>query len=481
MAKVNTYNIGILGNLDATAVAAQIQSKQFTVQEAVACASERAKKSDNVLNAIVNANYEAALAESNHHISGVFSGVPTFIKDLNDVAGFPTLKGSSGFKIKLAKKNDKIVEQLLAVTGSVVLGKSSTSEFGLLPCGETLQHGETRNPWNTEHSTGGSSAGAAALVAAGVVPFAHASDGGGSIRIPASCCGLVGLKPSAGRNITSPTAIVPINIAQDGIVSRSVRDTANYYAGLEQYYKNTQLPEIGQVQHAGKKRLKIALFTTSSTGMESHAEVTHAVLEAGKLCEQLGHEVVYIKNPFEHSITLDFMVYWSFLSFASVLSEYATNGLSFSHLKTAKFTKELAGFFPLLSLKAFSSIRNLKAHTGFYNALFSNYDILMSPTLSHPAPPIGYFGPHINTIEIITKLDSYVNFTTTQNITGAPAISLPLGISKEGLPIGVQFAAMCGEERKLLELAFELEDTQKFFTLDKDVERKAKKKSTVSS
>jgi amidase len=465
MKKISTFDTGILGNLDATEVALKIREKEFSAEEAVECATERAKVTDSAINAIVNADYDHALKESKMQHTGIFAGVPTFIKDLNDVKGLPTLKGSSGFKVVPAKKNDKIIDQLLSVTGSIILGKSSTSEFGLLPCGETLQHGETRNPWNTDHSTGGSSAGAAALVAAGVVPFAHASDGGGSIRIPASCCGLVGLKPSRGRNIISASQIVPIDIAQDGIVSRTVRDTAGYIHGLEVYHKNEKLLPIGLVNQPGKKRLRIGLFTKSSTGVESHTDVTQTVLETGKLLEQLGHEVSYINNPFEHKITRDFMVYWSFLSFASMLSEYATKGFSFNHFKTAKFTKQLGGFFPLISVRAATSIRNLKNHTADYNKVFEKYDVLLSPTLSHPAPPIGHFGTEVDTIDIIMKLNSYVNFTTTQNITGAPAISLPLGLSRDGLPIGVQLAAMLGEERILLELAFELEVAKQFTNL----------------
>jgi amidase len=467
MNRVTTYHIGINGDMDATEMASGIASGAFTAQEAVACAIERAKASDDAINAVVNHDYPDALKNAAQQHSGIFAGVPTFIKDLNDVKGLPTLKGSSGFKEVPAKKNDKIVEQILAVTGSVILGKSSTSEFGLLPCGETLQNGETRNPWNTEYSTGGSSAGAAALVAAGVVPYAHASDGGGSIRVPASCCGLVGLKPSRGRNVVSMTQLVPLDITQDGIVSRTVRDTARYMAGLEKYHVNSKLQPIGEVANPGKKRLRIGLFTKSSAGVESHGDVVDTVLQTGKLCEELGHHVDYINNPFEHKITRDFMIYWSFLSFAAVLQEYAVNGLSFSHFKTAKFTRQLGGFFPLLSWRAASSIRNLKQHTNDYNQLFSKYDILMSPTLSHPAPPIGHFGTEVDTIDIIMKLNSYINFTTTQNITGAPAISLPLGLSREGLPVGVQIAAMTGQERVLLELAFELEAAQQFITLNK--------------
>lgn len=465
MNKISTYHIGILGDMDASETAMKIKAGEISSQEAVACAIERAKASDGVINAIVNHDYPKAIETSRQPHTGTFAGVPTFIKDLNDVQGLPTLKGSSAFKVLPAKKNDKIVDQILSITGSVILGKSSTSEFGLLPCGETLQHGETRNPWNTDHSTGGSSAGACALVAAGVVPFAHASDGGGSIRVPASCCGLVGLKPSRGRNIISMTQLVPLDITQDGIVSRTVRDTAAYMAGLEQYHKNPDLLPIGQVRHAGKKRLRIALFTKSATGVESHSDVTDTVLQTGKLCEQLGHEVSYIGNPFEHKITRDFMIYWSFLSFAAMLNEYVTVGFSFNHFKTAKFTKQLGGFFPLLSVRAATSIRNLKNHTNDYNQLFEKYDVLLSPTLSHPAPPIGHFGTEVDTIDVIMKLNSYINFTTTQNITGAPAISLPLGLSRDGLPVGVQFAAMSGQERILLELAYEMEEAKRFTCL----------------
>jgi amidase len=468
---ISTYHIGMLEDMDATEVANKIKNGECTAAEAVQCATDRAMASQDALNAVVFNNYKGAMESSYNH-EGIFAGVPTFIKDLNDVKGLPTLKGSAAFNTKPARKNDKIVDQILSVTGAIVLGKSSTSEFGLLPCGETLQHGETKNPWNTGYSTGGSSAGAAALVAAGVVPFAHASDGGGSIRIPASCCGLVGLKPSRGRNITSRTAIAPVNIAEDGIVTRTVRDTANYYAELEKYYKHPSLPSIGQVTHAGKKRLHIGLFTKSSAGMEAHGDVHAVGMHTGRLMESAGHHVSYIDNPFKHSVTRDFLVYWSFLSFASMISEFSSNGFAYRHSKAAKFTKQIGAVFPLLSIQAIKSIRNLKAHTADYDKLFETYDILVSPVLSHPAPPIGHFGAEVDTLEIIMKLNSYVNFTTTQNITGAPAISLPMGLSKDGLPIGVQFAAKTGEEKKLLQLAFEMEDVKRFITLA-ELERSA--------
>lgn len=468
MKKISTYHIGILEDFDATEIAQKIKNKSISRKEAVECCIERAKYAEPFLNAIVTPDYERALKNCHQKSSehGVFAGVPTFIKDLNDYEGLPTLKGSLGSPKTPKKKSEPIVDQILKVTDSIVLGKSSSSEFGLLPCGETLQQGDTHNPWNLGHSTGGSSAGSSALVAAGVVPFAHANDGGGSIRIPASCCGLVGLKPSRGRNITSQSAQAPIDMAVDGIVTRSVRDAANYFYGLEQYYTNPQLPKIGLIEHPSKKRLKIAVFTDSTTKVESHGDVVDTTLKIAKHCEALGHQIEYISNPVTYDFNRDFLLYWSFLSFGSILLELKANGLKFNPAKVTKFTRDLAVFYPLLSVPSIASINNLKKYTKKYNALFDKYDVLLSPTLSHPAPPLGHFGPNEDSLEIIFRLNSYINFTTVQNITGAPAISLPLGLSKDGLPIGIQFAGKLGDESKLLGLAFEIEATCQFFNIN---------------
>jgi amidase len=454
---VSTYEIGILGKMDATEVAESIRKGDFTAEEAARCAVDRASATQDALNAVVAEQYDIAIENASTLKEGFFAGVPTFIKDLNDLKGLPTLKGCAGIKPEPAKKDDKITGQFRNA-GFNLLGKSATSEYGFLPCGENLQSGITRNPWNPGHSTGGSSAGAGALVAAGVVPIAHASDGGGSIRIPAACCGLIGLKPSRGRNSFSPTAkVVPIDIVEDGVVSRTVRDTANYYAALEKYFSNKHLPPIGQVTSPGKKRLRIGMFVQSPAGIESQADIRDAVLKAGQLCESLGHQVELIPNPIKSQTIMDFMLYWSFLSFASMIQEYATMGLKYDFTKASSFTKHLTVAFPVLSFRAPAAFKRLQQFEKDYDQIFSRYDILLSPTLSHPAPPIGHFGPHVDSIEVITKLNSYVNFTPIQNITGTPAISLPMGLSKDNLPLGVQAAAKLGDERTLLELAFELE------------------------
>ncbi|MDC0231330.1 amidase family protein, partial [Aureispira] len=303
---INAFDIGILGRMDATDIATQIRKKNITAREATECVIDRAQKVNPSINAIVNERYDLALKESDLKTNGCFAGVPTFIKDLIDVRGLPTLHGSMSIPNKPVVKNEKITEQILS-TGCLILGKSTTSEFGLLPATETLRHGATRNPLNLKYSTGGSSGGAAALVSSGVVPFAHAADGGGSIRIPSSCCGLIGLKPSKGRDVESPASMLPIDIVCQGVLTRTVRDTANYFAQVEKYYSPSNLPAIGQVSNPIKKRLKIAMFSVNPSGIESHPDVANAVLSAGKLCENLGHSVELVPCPFTQAIKIDFL------------------------------------------------------------------------------------------------------------------------------------------------------------------------------
>ncbi|CAA6827124.1 MAG: Aspartyl-tRNA(Asn) amidotransferase subunit A (EC @ Glutamyl-tRNA(Gln) amidotransferase subunit A (EC [uncultured Aureispira sp.] len=454
--KIHAFDLGLLGTMDATEIAAQIKNKEIRAEEAVDCAIERAKKVNPTLNAIVNDCFDAPVMQSEKNEAAYFQGVPTFIKDLIHVEGLPTLHGSLGVTTAPQKKSEKNTKQVLA-TGCVVLGKSTTSEFGLLPAVETLQQGITRNPINLGYSTGGSSGGAAALVAAGVVPFAHAADGGGSIRIPAACCGLVGLKPSRGRDMESPTAMLHIDIVCQGVVTRTVRDSANYYAAAETYYANPKLPKIGWINAPIQKRLKIGLFTGTPTKIKSHSEVNDVTLAAGKFCENLGHEVELIQNPFTQETKIDFLSYWSFITYLLYRFGKTSYGIGFNKSKLEIFTTQMAKVYPKVLFSTAKSIRRLKKFTAYYDSLYEKYDVMLSPVLSHPVPEIGYFSAENNFFSSIEKLSQYVNYTTFQNITGAPAISLPMGQCSNGLPLGVQFAGKLGDDRQLLELAWEIE------------------------
>jgi amidase len=453
--KISVHDLGILKGMDATEIAANLRNKKLSVKEVVECVRQRAEQANPVINAIVASDYERG--ESAYNTNGILAGVPTYIKDLSHTKGFPTRSGCEGLPATIDTRNEKAVEHFLSA-GFVVLGKSATSEFGFLPSCETRLHGDTLNPHNVEYSTGGSSGGAGALVAAGVVPIAHAMDGGGSIRIPASCCGLVGLKPSRGRMLGSMTAALPVDIVTHGVLTSTVRDTANFFAGAEQYYRAKNLPEIGNVRGPSARRLKIALLTESSVGLEAHEDVVQAVVNAGKKCESLGHSVERIPNPYPDSILFDFLVYYSMLAWLTTRFGKVAMSWKFNVRKVEPFTRDLSGYFYKFLLMTPGALRRLRNDlVEAYQSLVSKYDVVLSPTLSNPTPKLKYFSPELGVISLVTRLNNHVTFTTIQNATGAPAISLPLGICSNGLPIGMQFAAALGEEKKLLELAFELE------------------------
>jgi len=457
---ITSYGDDVLGTRDGIELAALIAAGEIKASEAIEAAIARARKVNPALNAIVTETYEQARNQLKKPGTGLLAGVPTFIKDTDPVKGAPTLMGSRAFPNKPADVSSNFVEQFLSV-GLVCLGKSTLPEFGLTASTESLATGSTRNPWNLDYSAGGSSGGSAALVAAGVVPLAHGNDGGGSIRIPAACCGLVGLKPSRSRLADIEGAQkMPINIVCHGVISRSVRDTAAFYAAAEEHYRNPDLPEIGLVQHPAKKRLRIGLFTNTPFNTPSHPDSAAVTVNAGKLCEDFGHSVETIACPFEAQVMEDFLIYWGMMAFFIHHFGKKLFKTGFDREKLELWTLELSRFFRKNLFKAPFIIKRLKKFPAQYENIFSNYDILLSPTLAHAPPKIGYLGPEISFETHFERLRQYVGFTPLQNMAGAPAISLPMGFSRQGLPIGTQFAAAYGQEQRLLELAFELEEAR---------------------
>ena len=257
---VSSYCNDVLGTFDGVEIANLISNGEIKEIEALEAAISRAEKVNRYINGISTKAFELALDETKvFNGNPFFKGVPSFIKDNDDVKGLPTLYGSRAVTNKPVQKSSEFVEFYNSL-GFRNLGKSTLPELGLTCSTESLATGPTRNPWNLDHSTGGSSGGAAALVASGVVPIARGNDGGGSIRIPASCCGLVGLKPSRWR-LPNKASLdkMPVNIVCNGILSRTVRDTAVFYAEAEKIIIRNDLPKIGLVEHPNKKRLRIAM------------------------------------------------------------------------------------------------------------------------------------------------------------------------------------------------------------------------------
>lgn len=456
-----------LAQLDAVALAAAIAAGDVRPVEATEAAIARAEALDPELNAFVVRDFERARAHAAAPGTGVFAGVPTVIKDNTDVFGLPTRQGSEAMPDIPAPADAPFTAHFRS-TGVVVLGKSTMPEFGFNATTEWVDKPPTRNPWNTDYSTGASSGGSAALVAAGVVPIAHANDGGGSIRIPAAACGLVGLKATRGR-VVDPieAAKLPVNILANGVVTRTVRDTAAFMAAAEQARPVHGLPPIGHVEGPADRRLRIGLVLDNGIGTPVDDETRAAVTDTALLLEKLGHDVVEIEPPVVERLADDFIHYWCLLAFSVQSFGKRTIAPQFDSTKTEPLTQYLASMMRRQAWKTPRAIAGLKRSTARYAATFdaTGIDAFVSPTVAHITPELGYLSPAIEFPEMFERLRGYVAFTPLHNACGAPAISVPSVLDSRGLPIGVQLSARWGHERTLLELAYELESARPFPSL----------------
>lgn len=452
-----------LGALDAVETASRIRAGELSGSEVVAAAVKRAESLGDGLNAVPWQCYEAALERAKHPAPGVFSGVPTFVKNLEEVAGQPNDWGSRAFRGRVARRTDPIMAALLA-TGLVSLGRSAAPEIGLNATTEPLAYGPTRNPWNIEHSTGGSSGGAAALVAARVVPIASASDAGGSIRIPASCCGLVGLKPSRGRGF-EPVAnrVLPVPVVTEGVVTRSVRDTAWLLEAMEAAMPSRKLPPIGRIEGPRSERLRIGVYVESPLGEPIDEEVEATTLAAASHCENLGHRIERIACPYPASVVDDTWIHIGFIAWGFRQQvRFARRDASLLE----PWTLALADLWQAHWLETIGVARRLRATRQVSARLFERFDALLCPTLGTLPPRLGQLAPDQAFDEVLQRQKRFIPFTPIQNANGDTAISLPLGVSQSGLPIGAQFAARPGGESTLLALAYELEAAGAFRMLD---------------
>jgi amidase len=458
---VNVFSDDALGTLDAVGVAEAIAAKKVSVAEVTDAAIARVTRANEKLKALVVETYHEARLSYRLAPEGMLYGVPALIKDTDDVRGFPTQMGTGAYRANKAKRHSAFVRQFLS-TGVSSLGKTTLPEFGLLCSAENERWGVTRNPWNTDYTPGGSSSGSGAMVACGAVPIATANDGAGSIRIPAACCGLVGLKPSRGRLVAMDgTELMPIQIVHQGVVTRTVRDTAAFYAAAERFYRNPRLPSLGHVRHADKARLRIALIDNPPPGQPGHIdEDTYRVQEeTARLLESLGHRVEKISLPLDvENMTWHFLNYYGFLAYVvSHWGEYLyRTPVDKGQLET--FTMGLARRFQRNLLELPKSFVILRLAARDIERLFEGrFDVLMSPVGAQRTPRIGYFSPDLSFDEICKRAADYAPYTGLQNVTGAPSISLPLGTDSNEMPVGVQFTGPMGNDRRLLELAYELE------------------------
>lgn len=459
----------LMDTLDATGVAEGVKSGRVSAVELMEETIRRMEERNPALNAIVADRAEAALADAAAVDTSLpFAGVPFVVKDLGaTVGGLPATRGSRLWADYVAPDDSELVKRYKAA-GFVVLGTTNTPEMGKNASTEPLLYGPTRNPYDLDRSPGGSSGGTGAAVAAGIVPIGHGNDGGGSIRIPSSACGLVGLKPSRGRTTSNPALSLmsyPMGIGH--VLTRSVRDTAavlDLTAGPMQgdpyQIAAVGTPWLDQVG-APPGRLRVAVSTDSRQGGPVHPDCVAAVESTAALLAELGHEVEE-KEP-DYPLEAFTYVMRTIMGVATAVSVNARLAELDRPLRDddlEPFTRLMYDWASEVSgeevMIAMDQVEVASLHLG---AFFADYDLLLTATLPEPAPVLGYLDTS-DPAAMVARAGTFSSLTSPFNTTGQPAISLPLAHDSTGVPIGVQLVANYGREDQLIAVASQVEQAR---------------------
>ncbi len=460
-----------LAEFDGLGQAELVRKGDVKPRELVAAAIARIERLDPALNAVVTPAFERALADAEHvPPEAPFTGVPFLVKDLvATCAGLRHTEGSAFLSDHIADRDSELVARLRRA-GLCIAGVTNTAEFGNASTTEPRLFGPTRNPWRTDRTPGGSSGGSAAAVAAGMVPMAHGNDGGGSLRIPASCCGLFALKPTRARNPLGPAhGDLYSGLVAEHALTRSVRDsaalldaTAGPDAGDPYAAPPPTRPFLEEVG-ADPGRLRIAFSVAAPNGVVVHEECAAAVLEAARLCAELGHEVSEAAPAMDAGGLED------------AWFELWADGNAWLADRWARRLgrePEADDFEPLTwALQELGRRRTAAQHLRAVEALqaearaaasfFELYDAWLTPTLAQPPVPIGALEPRGEDPLSWIELDAgFAPFTAAANATGQPAMSVPLFWSEDGLPIGTHFVGRFGDEATLFRLAAQLEQAR---------------------
>ena len=461
-----------LADYDALGLADLIKRKKVSPREVVDDVIRRVERVNPKINAVLTKNLDVervrARARSGS-LEGPFAGVPVMLKNLQQYKDASIDSGSRLFA-QVAKKmgprnqqNSPLVDAMER-SGMIIAGITNSPELGLIDTTEPLLHGPTRNPWNLNHTAGGSSGGTAAAIAAGIVPLAHGNDGGGSIRIPACQCGVFGLKPTRAREVGNGGGPrgggETLNISSNLCLSRTVRDTAAYLNVVENK-NNPSLPPVGFVSGPAKKRLRIAMVINTLRGQKPHPEVEKAASAAARLCESLGHRIEPINLAINGEEFIDaFIGLWA--SGTIGLEAMAKELLGDS----TKIEEVLEPWtLGLMEVAKSRGVENcLQRATKVFGEVsaaiekaFQTSDVILSPVMTTPPYKIGWHDPRVDFKTLYERVIDDVGYTPLHNACGTTAMSVPLYWTSDGLPVGSQFAAWRGGESTLLELAYELE------------------------
>ena len=460
--------------LDACALAALVRTGAASPSELVDDAIDRIGKLNPGLNAVIRPRFDEARREAAGSLpAGPFRGVPIVLKDLLCcTAGEQMHEGMRVLKeAGYVARHDQELARRFRAAGFVVVGRTNTPELGILPTTEPAAYGPTRNPWDTDRSTGGSSGGSAAAVASGMVPLGHANDGGGSIRIPASECGLVGLKPSRGRVSLGPEwGDVMGGLVCELAVTRTVRDTATVLDAVagpapgDPYAAPTPVRPYVEELGAAPGRLRIGVQTDAFGGnVATHPDCVAATEAAATLLASVGHDVeaTHVDALDAPEFVADFVLVWSAGTAYDLDHHWSERlGRPIGQDEVEPLTWALAEVARSAGAPDFLAARQrlqavARAVAQWYEG---GFDLLLTPTIAEPPPLLGEFdSPADNPLHGLLRAAELVPFTPAFNVTGQPAMSLPLHHNAQGLPIGVQLVAPYGREDVLLRVASQLE------------------------
>jgi amidase len=471
---VATTDLGadpLSGDADALTIAAAVRAGAVSARDVVAAAVTRAEATDAELNYLVAERFEQALDEADRvDRAAPLAGVPVLMKDfLATVAGLPLTEGTMFVEGWVPPRDSEYVARLRRA-GVIVLGSATTAELAVLSSCETARHGVTRNPVAPECTTGGSSGGSAAAVAAGAVPVAHGSDAGGSIRMPAACCGLVGLKPTRGRNPLGPVhGDLSAGTWTEHVIARTARDSAAFLdatsgpAPGDPYAAPAPRGAFLDAATREPRPLRVAVASALPSGRALHPQSARAVALTAARLEALGHEVEEGAPRFDLAAAEeDFFTLFA-AGLASRLDLWADRlGRAAGAEDVDPYTWHLAERGRATAAPdLLSAIDRLQGHARSIAAFFETADVWLTPTLGIPPFPLGWLsvGPEVGVEELLARDALFTAFTWPFNMTGQPAVSCPAHVAPDGTPIGVQFAARFGDEETLLEIAAELERT----------------------
>ncbi len=458
---------------DAVSLAGLIAKREITAGEVLELAIARAETVNPSINAIVYKQYdEARAAAANALPQGLLTGVPFLIKDLSVYQkGVPASFGSNLYQDFVAD-HDSAYTVRCKRAGLVIMGRSLSPELGLSPSTEPVRYGPCHNPWNLDYSPGGSSGGAAAAVSAGILPVAHGTDGGGSIRTPSAHCGLFGLKPSRGRISFAPDSGEGWGgLAAGHVISRSVRDSAvmlDCTSGVEPgdpYAAPTPARPFADAVREPPGRLRIAMMRKDHRGIALHPECIKAVENAARLCESLGHVVE------EAAPDIDLNTLRPHSQVLLCANVARSLGMRWKLLGRKPDPKDVEALtwsvysrgFKVTGTEYVEALAATHSAGRRLAAFLTNYDVILTTTLPAPPPKLGYFDTNGDLAVFRAHVTDYLSITPVYNATGTPAMTVPLHWTEDGLPVGVHFGARYGEEETLLKLAGQLEQAQPWF------------------